>query len=76
MRMWPVVACCAIISFPAFAEPSKSVLSAAEEQKAGYLKTLEQLVNLDSGSDDGPGLARTWAPPSKFARLRLLRARS
>ena len=58
MRMWPVVACCAILSFPAFAEPSKSVLSAAEEQKAGYLKTLEQLVNLDSGSDDGPGLAK------------------
>ena len=49
MRMWPVVACCAILSFPAFAEPSKSVLSAAEEQKAGYLKTLEQLVNLDFG---------------------------
>ena len=58
MRIWPVVACCAILSFQAFAEPSKSVVSAAETQKAGYLKTLEQLVNLDSGSDDGPGLAK------------------
>ena len=58
MRIWPVVACCAILSFPAFAEPAESVLSAAETQKAGFLKTLEQLVNLDSGSDDGPGLAK------------------
>ena len=59
MRIWPVVACCAILNFPAFAEPAKSVVSAAEKQKAAYLKkTLEQLVNLNSGSDDGPGLAR------------------
>ena len=49
MRIWSVVTCCAILSFPAFAEPSKSVVSAAEEQKAGFIKTLEQLVNLDFG---------------------------
>ena len=58
MGIWPVVTCVAILSFPAFAEPSRSVLIAADEQKADYLKTLEQLVNLDSGSDDGPGLAK------------------
>ena len=43
MRIWPVVRCCAMLSFQAFAEPSKSVVSAAETQKAGYFKTLARL---------------------------------
>lgn len=30
---------------------------AAEAQQAPFLETLSQLVNIDSGSDDGPGLA-------------------
>jgi glutamate carboxypeptidase len=50
--------CYAALNGLALAEPVSSVLRAAEGQKAAYLKTLEQLVNLDSGTDDGPGLAR------------------
>jgi glutamate carboxypeptidase len=59
MRSYLAAAICyAALNGPALAEPASSVLSAAESQKAAYLKTLEQLVNLDSGTDDGPGLAK------------------
>jgi glutamate carboxypeptidase len=48
----------ALCAATAAAEPVDSIMRAAEEQKAAYLKTLEQLVNLDSGTDDGEGLPK------------------
>jgi glutamate carboxypeptidase len=59
MRIYLAAAVCyAALNVPVAAEPASSALRAAEGQKAAYLKTLEQLVNLDSGTDDGPGLAK------------------
>jgi glutamate carboxypeptidase len=43
---------------PVLAQPDETVLRAAEGQKTTYLRTLEQLVSNDSGTDDGPGLAK------------------
>jgi glutamate carboxypeptidase len=42
----------------AWPEPVDTVLRAAEGQRASFLQTLERLVNLDSGTGDGPGLAK------------------
>ncbi len=51
-------ACQAVLISGVHSEPASSVLKAAEAQKAAYLETLEELVNLDSGTDDGQGLAK------------------
>jgi glutamate carboxypeptidase len=53
----------ALIFFAAqvFAEPGGDAWRAAEAEKAAYLKTLEQLVDLDSGTDDRDGLPKIEA---------------
>jgi hypothetical protein len=58
VRVLATAICFAFWLCPAVAQPVDSVLRAAEEQRPAYLKTLEQLVNLDSGTDDGLGLAK------------------
>src|SRR5262245_15572065 len=59
MRIYLAAAICyAALYGPALSESTSSLLRAAEGQKSAYLKTLEQLVNLDSGTDDAPGLAK------------------
>lgn len=56
----------------ASAQADPALLAAAEVGKAAYLQGLAQLVNLDSGSSDGPGLARV--ADALAARLRTLGA--
>lgn len=46
------------LAVSAKAEPAATVLKAAEEQKPAFLKSLEQFVNIDSGTDDAAGLAQ------------------
>ncbi len=51
----------ALCVYSAQSAPVDEVLKAAEGEKASYLKTLEQLVNMDSGTDDGAGLPKVEA---------------
>ena len=51
----------ALTGFPAHAARDKALYEAAQRQTGDALALLERLVNVDSGSGDGPGLARVHA---------------
>ena len=53
-----VTAMLASLHLPIHAAPDARVLSVAEREKAPLLKTLEQVVGVESGSRDVEGLAR------------------
>lgn len=67
------VICYGLFLAYAQAEPVISIMKAAEDQRAAYLATLEQLVNLDSGTEDAAGLPKVEAVLAQ--RLRDLGAR-
>jgi len=67
-RIAPIII--ALLASPALAAPDKALLAAAAAQAPGVTKTLEQLVNIETGSGDAEGLAAAATYlESRFAAL-------
>ena len=57
LARWLLGAAC-VASAGVHAQTDQPLLAAVEHNRPAYLRDLAQLVNLDSGTDDGAGLAR------------------